>query len=245
MDGRPRFEWEALRHKMILDNDQTVVQVCASCPLNIMQGAEGCKSTLYGLDIFLAAVARLAPDSPWANLELDSTALNAAVTRELLGDLQELEVLFGSTTWKVAQLFEDGEPALHYFDDGSSRPKIFPWNGEAPPHLINANEGYQLFLCAHGLVVKSNFDDPIPHVFVKLTREPGGVTGTTAQGETIGFNMSMARYPEWDKENPRGYGELRLVDMNAAEVFRDTLDMLMVFTGVASQAETGVIINPV
>ena len=56
--------------------------------------------------------------------------------------------------------------------------------------------------------------------------------------------MTMAHYPEWDSEQPRAFGELRMVQMNAAEVFRDTLDILAVFTTIATQAETGFIISP-
>lgn len=244
MDGRPRFEWEAMRHQMILYEDQTVPLICASCPMNILQGPEGCKGTLYGLELFMRAVARLVPDSPWANLETSEEPISAADTRVLCKELDSLEQVLSKSKWRVAQLYADGAPLTEFFSDGSERPKLYPWNGEAPPSLINSNEGYQLFLCAHGIIVKSNYEDPVPHVFTRLTRDGSGVYGTSDKGETVGFQSVMAHYPEWDKENPRGFGELRSVELNAAEVFRDTLDMLQVFTGVAGSAETGIGLTP-
>ncbi len=242
MNGSPRFVWETMRHNMILYEDQQLPMTCAMCDLNIMQAPEGCKATLYGLDIFLRAVARLAPDSPWNAIEFSPEPLSMAATEELANDLEELDKLFSRTDWKVAQIYREGDAVMDYFEDGSSRPRIFPWNGEAPPHLINSNEGYQLFMCNHGLVVKSNFEDPVPYVFTKLVRDAAGVTGYTAQGERVSFPSTMARYPEWDKEFPRAFGELRVMDMNAGDVFRDTIDMLIVFTGIALSSKTGIIL---
>lgn len=244
MDGRPRFEWEAMRHRMILYGDPTIAGVCASCQLNLMQEAEGCRGTLENFEVFLRAVARLAPESPWATLPLEPDPLSAEATRHLYRDLANLETVFASNPWKVAQMFRHGAPLLDEFPDGSSHPRLHPWNGESPPHLISSNEGYQLFLCPHGMIVKANFEDPVPHVFVKMWRDSLGVYGQTAQGETIGFQMAMARHPEWDPEAPRAEGELLLTELPAAQVFRDTLDMLAVFSGVAGEAETGILIHP-
>ena len=243
-DGRPRFAWDELRIYKMLHGDPTLDGICADCPLNIFQTPEGCKGTIFGMDIFLRVVARLAPDSRWANLQFGDRPISMLQTRVLAKELDDIEKRFESADWTVAQLFREGAPVLDYFDDGSYRPRLAPWNGLAPPHLINSNEGYQIFLCAHGIIVKSNFDEPSPYVFTQLTRDGSGVFGTTATGERVPFSMSMAHYPEWDSEQPRAFGELRLVQMNAAEVFRDTLDLLAVFTGVAAQLETGFQISP-
>lgn len=242
-DGRPCFLWEELRHKQILRNDPTVLQICSTCSLNIFQGSEGCKGPIYGLDSFLRAVARLAPESPWVNMEFTGECLEASVTAELAANLDELEEIFDSQQWKVAQMYQDDEPIIDYFEDGSSRPRFVPWNGEAPPSLVYGNDGYQVYLCAHGIIVKSNFEDAQPHVFKSLHRTDNGAYGVTAQGETINFQTTMARYPEWDKEDPRSYGDLRFEDLTAAEVFRDSLDTLMVFTGMAVSAKTGIFIR--
>lgn len=244
MDGRPRFEWEAMRHRMILHGDPAIAMVCAPCPLNLMQAPEGCKGTIDDLDIFLRAVARLAPESPWTTLPMDPEPLSAEVTRQLYHDLAHLETVFSSSPWKVAQWFRHGAPVLEEFADGATRPRFYSWNGESPPHLVSRNEGYQIFLCPHGLIVKALHEDPVPHVFAKLWRESSGVFGQTPQGETIGFQMNMARYPEWDHDQPRAEGELRVTELAASEVFRDALDMLAVFTGVAGEAETGIVLYP-
>ena len=243
-DGRPHFEWEEMRHKKILFGDESLDAVCAECTLNIFQTAEGCKSHLYGLDIFLRAVARLAPDSLWAGITLETkNYFDAQRTIELAEDLSHLDQIFTNSTWKVAQLWAYDEPVMEYFEDGSSRPRFYPWNGEAPPSLINANEGYQIYLCAHGILVKSNYEDVGAYTYTKLLRDESGVSGLTKDGETINFRSLMARRPEWDKDEPNAYGELRFVEMSAAEVFRDTLDMLMVFSDVARQSKTGFYLN--
>ena len=244
MDGRPRFEWEAMRHRMILYGDPAIAQVCAPCPLNLMQGPEGCRGTIEGFDVFLRAVARLVPESPWSDLPLDQEPLSAERTRALYRDLANLERVFSSSPWKVAQLFRHGVPVVEEFPDGSTRPRLYTWNGESPPHLISSNEGYQLFLCPRGLIVKAHYEDPVPHVFLKLWRDGAGVFGQTPQGETVGFQMTMARYPEWDPDEPRAAGEIVVTELPAAEVFRDSLDMLSVFAGVAGEAETGILLYP-
>lgn len=244
-DGRPRFAWDELRIYKMLRGDPRLDSICAECPFNIFQTPEGCKGTIFGMEIFLRVVSRLAPDSRWAQLTLDDDKpIPMLMTRVLAREFDDIERRFASSQWTVAQLFREDVPVMDYFDDGSYRPRLAPWNGLARPHLINSNEGYQIFLCAHGLIVKSNYDDPSPYVFTKLTRDSSGVFGTTAQGERVPFPMTMAHYPEWDSEQPRAFGELRMVQMNAAEVFRDTLDILAVFTTIATQAETGFIISP-
>ena len=81
------------------------------------------------------------------------------------------------------------------------------------------------------------------YTYTKLLRDESGVSGLTKDGETINFRSLMARRPEWDKDEPNAYGELRFVEMSAAEVFRDTLDMLMVFSDVARQSKTGFYLN--
>lgn len=243
-DGRRRFEWEVMRHDKMLLGSPAIDNTCAECPINIMQTAEGCRSTVYGMDVFLKAVAHLAPDSLWAGITLEpENTFDIRRTFELAADLENLDQVFASKTWLAAQLWAYDEPVMEYFDDGSSRPRFYPWNGEAPPALISGNDGYQLFLCTNGIIVKSAFDEAGGRLCTKLVRDESGVHGITKEGETVKFKPLMARYPEWDKEDPHAYGELRMVEMNAADVFRDTLDMLMVFTDLARNSKTGFFMN--
>ena len=64
----------------------------------------------------------------------------------------------------------------------------------------------------------------------------------TANGETVGFTMSMARYPTWGFESLPGC-ELSLEALPANQVFQDVLDVLEVFCGVAQEYETGILIT--
>lgn len=245
-DGRPRFEWETMRHKKMLYGDMAVDATCADCSINIMQCGEGCKSLIYGLEVFLKAVACLVPDSLCASINLEAeNSFDAARTVELADDLAKIEQVFNSSNWKVAQLYAYDEPVMEYFGDGSSRPRFYPWNAEILPCMISGNEGYQIYLCTDGIIVKSNFDEGGSHIYEKLVRDDSGVRGVTKEGENVPFQALMDRYPEWDKEDPRSDGELRFVELNAGEVFRDTLDMLMVFTTVARNSKTGFTLNVV
>lgn len=244
MDGRPRFAWEVLRSRWILGQDPAIVEICASCPLNIFQGAEGCRGTVEGLDLFFKAVGRIAPDSPWNDFPLDGRPVDSGTNRRLHAALAELEERFEGTPWTVAQVYRDGRPLVELLSDGTSRPRFYPWNGEAPPEIITSNTGYQVFLCPHGLIVKATYEDPVPHTFRKLWRDESGVFGQSAGGETVGFQMSLAHYPEWDPEEPTAPGELVMSELPASQVFRDPLDVLSVFTGVAQEADTGIWIRP-
>ncbi|MBQ7501167.1 hypothetical protein IJT93_00430 [bacterium] len=245
-DGRRRFEWETMRHNKLLRGDNTVDNICAECAINILQTAEGCKSAVFGLELFLKAAARLSPDSVWAGLTLEQeNNFSVQKTMELAEDIIKLEKIFSENTWKVAQLWAYDEPVMEYFEDGSSRPRYFTWNGELQPFPIYSNEGYQIYLCSNGILVRSNFEDTSSHIYSKLVRDETGVFGMSKEGEKVVFKPVMARCPEWDKEDPRGYGELRFVDMNAADVFRDALDMLIVFTDVAHKAKTSFSLNVV
>ena len=168
---------------------------------------------------------------------------NAIRTLELAYDLNKVELNFENNNWKVAQLYAYGEPVMEYFDDGFSHPRFYPWNGETPPFLISGNEGYQIYLCQHGIIVKSNFDEGSANVYDKLVRDENGVSGITKDETVVKFTPLMGRYPEWDANDPHAYGELRFLDMKASEVFRDTLNMLTVFTEIARNSKTGFSLN--
>ena len=245
-DGRRRFEWEVMRCDKMLKGDTKVDEICADCAINILQQAEGCRSGLFGLELLLKAVARLAPDSAWANITLNlENYFGPDRTFELAEDIANIERVFYESNWKVAQLWAYDEPVMEYFDDGSAVPRFYPWNGENPPEVIASNEGYQIYMCAHGILVRSNFEESSPYVYNKLVRDESGVYGITKDGEKVPFKPVMGRYPEWDKDDPYSYGELRFVDMVAGEVFKDALYMLIVFTDIARNAKTGLSINVV
>lgn len=245
LDGRPRFEWESMRHRFILQGDPTILHVCTPCPLNVFTGPEGCKGRVDGLETFVRAVGRICPDSSWVSLPLDGSLVDLALARQLHAEVPALEEAFATYAWPAARVFRDGQPLEEELPDGSSRPVYFAWNGEGPPSLVASNDGYQIYMSAHGLIVKATYEDPVPATFRKLWREERAVYGLTTDGQTIGFQMSLARLPEWDPQLPQGSrGELVMGEMPAATVFRDPLDIMEIYVGLALDADTGFWIKP-
>ena len=110
-DGRPRFAWDELRIYKMLRGDPRLDSICAECPFNIFQTPEGCKGTIFGMEIFLRVVSRLAPDSRWAQLTLDDDKpIPMLMTRVLAREFDDIERRFASSQWTVAQLFREDVP---------------------------------------------------------------------------------------------------------------------------------------
>ncbi|MEW6280324.1 MAG: hypothetical protein AB1758_16970 [Candidatus Eremiobacterota bacterium] len=243
-DGKPRFDWDRMRQNWIFVQNPEILTYCEPCPLNVFQGVEGCKGEIDHLEPFLRAVAELAPDSPLNDLSLDGSPVPADLTRAMRADLPKVEQALKGRRWPVAQVFREGLALREYFPDGTNRQLFYAWNGEGPPALIAVNEGYQIYLSQHGLIVKATYEDPVPTAFRRLVRNGRTVSGEALNGESIGFQMSMARYPAWDPQDPNVDGSLELTTFPADEVFREVLDLLDVFSTLASHAETGLVVTP-
>jgi hypothetical protein len=244
-DGKPRFEWDRLRQNWIFVQDPTILTFCEPCPLNVFNEVEGCKGQVEYLEPFLRAVAEVAPDSPLNELPLDGTPITQEENRAVRQDLENVEKALQGRLWPVAQVRRPEGPLKEYFPDGGERLLYYPWTGEGPPSLITVNEGYQIFLSQHGLIVKATYEDPVPTTFRKLMREGRRVSGESVSGDVIGFQMSLARLPAWDPQDPNTDGTLEMTAYPANEVFREQLDLLDVFTGLAVQAETGILVTTV
>lgn len=243
-DGKPRFEWDRLRQNWIFVKDPAILAFCEPCPLNVFQEVEGCRGEVDYLEPLLRAVAEVAPDSPLNDLPLDGTPLTVEENRVLRLDLENVERALKGRRWPVAQVLRPDGPLREYFPDGGDRLLFYPWSGEGPPNLITMNEGYQIFLSQHGLIVKATYEDPVPTTFRKLTRQGRSVSGESVTGDVIGFQMSLARLPVWDPQDATADGSLEMTTYPADEVFREQLDLLDVFTGLALQAETGILVSP-
>lgn len=244
-DGKPRFEWDRLRQNWIFVQNEAILEYCEPCPMNIFQDVEGCKGNVEYLEPFLRAVAEVAPDSPLNELPLDGTPVTVEENRAIRADLEAVEKALRARMWPVAQVQRPDGPLREYFPDGGNRLLFFPWTGEGPPSLISVNEGYQIFLSQHGLIVKATYEDPVPTTFRKLIRQGRGVSGESTSGDVIGFQMSLARLPSWDPQDKDAEGSLEMTAYPADEVFREQLDLIEVFTGLAVQAETGILVSPV
>lgn len=264
LDGRPQFMWERLRHMLLLQGNEEVLNYCDNCPLNIFGGLEGCSGKLQNLDVFFRALGELAPESPWSQLRVDGQVIHPSETGQLLVELPSLRLRLSESTWPVCVPRFKGQPIFENQDeqepideetDQDSGPSLerqaalagglfqfYAWNGEGPPALVYHNEGYCLYLSRHGLTLKPTGEDPIPHVFTRLWKEGRNMFGLSKTGDTVGFQLSLARLPSWGFQEVSG-AELTFEAMPSDQVFREVLDTLEVFANVAHDFETGMILK--
>lgn len=248
LDGRPQFEWEYLRQRWILQQDPEVLDYCAECPINIMDEMEGCKCQVENMDIFFRALNELAPESYWTRVPRNGvpTAIHEVAT--LLADLQEVRKGYADLTWPCAVPKFQGEPYRLEEEDeeGNLVPvgpfQFYAWNGEGPPGLLYLNEGYTVYLSRHGLMVKPTGQEPVPYLFQRIWREDLGVFGEDGNGEQIGFDVLMGRYPTWGFGQESGT-ELVFETRPADQVFAEIFDLLEVFCSVAHESETGILLK--
>lgn len=247
-DGRPQFEWEYLRQQWILQQDPQILDYCSECPINIMGEMEGCKCQVENLDIFFRALNELAPDSLWTRVPRNGVPTAIHEVAPLLADLLGMRDRFATLTWPSAVPKFEGTPYRDEVEDEdgyfqpTGPPQFYAWNGEGPPGLLYLNEGYTVYLSRHGLMVKPTGQEPVPYVFRRLWREDLGVFGEDGQGEQIGFDVLMGRYPTWGFSSDSGT-ELVFEPLPASEVFAEIFDLLEVFCSVALECETGILIK--
>lgn len=243
-DGRPLFEWERLKQAYAFHNVPRVLEYCDNCFLSIFGGLEGCVGQVGHLDEFFAAIAELAPDSPWNDVNQDGTPVFPDVVRALTEDLERLRIRLHQTEWPIAQPRFQGVAIREQLAEGPGRRQFYAWNGDGPPSIITHNDGYQLFFSKHGLLVKATHDDPMPHTFLKIWREASGMHGLNSMGQTIRFPIQRGQMPSWGDETPVVGSELVSEAIPTDEVFADVFDILDVFCGVANQFDTGLTLRP-
>ena len=240
LDGRPQFEWERLRTMYMLEGNPKIWSYCENCPLNIFGEVEGCRGTVENLDIFFRALNELTPENPWSRVSTEGKPIPPGEMEEMRIYLQTLREALSKQTWPVAIPRLSGKPYYEDPEAGGGRYQYYAWNGEGPPSVLHYNEGYTVYMSRHGLLVKPSGEDPVPHAFSRLYRDGRGVYGLSRQGETVGFQMAFARYPQWGFELAPG-AELSLENMAADQVFVDILDILEVFCAVACEYEIGLL----
>lgn len=242
-DGRPLFQWEAMRQAYAFRGDETVlVDYCEPCPLSVFGGLEGCKGPVVNFDTLFKALNELVPDSPWNEVPIDGTPIYPEQLRELADALPWTREKLRDKTWPIAQPRLLGEP---YGDGGygtEARAQFFGWDGFGPPALIDFNDGYQVYLSRHGLLVKATHGSPIPHTFSKLWREERGFFGLSSSSETVGFQVTRGHYPSWQLPNEVGV-ELVTESISAEAAFIEEIELLEVFVELANQFDTGLLIR--
>lgn len=241
-DGRPLFQWEHLRQGLAFRGDDSILEYCEPCPLSVFGGLEGCRGQVVNFDILFKALNELVPDSPWNEVPIDGTPIYPEQLRELSQALPWTRAQLKDKTWPIAQPRYLGDP---YGDGGYGseiRPQFFGWDGNGPPALVDFNDGYQVYLSRHGLLVKATHGSPIPHTFSKLWREERGFFGLSSSGETVGFQVTRGHYPSWQLPNDVGV-ELVTESVSAEVAFTEEFELLDVFVDLANQFDTGLLIR--
>ena len=241
-DGRPLFQWEAMRQALAFRGKEDILDYCEPCPLSIFGSLEGCKGPVNNFDVLFRAFNELVPESPWNEAPVDGTPIYPEQLRELTEALNWTKEQFKEKTWPVAQPRFEG---VTYGDgdyDNMSRPQFFGWDGNNPPALLDYNDGYQVYFSRHGLLLKSTHGASIPHTFSKLWREESGFYGLSSSGEKVGFPVTRGNYPSWGLPNGPG-AELVTESLSAEQAFAEELELLDVFVDLANQLDTGLLIR--
>jgi hypothetical protein len=241
-DGRPLFQWEAMRQALAFRGQDTILDYCEPCPLSVFGGLEGCKGPVNNFDVLFRAFNELVPESPWNEAPTDGTPIYPEQLRELAQALIWTKEQFAQKSWPVAKpryhgvTFGDGDY------DAEARAQFYGWDGNGPPALLDFNDGYQVYLSRHGLLVKATHGSPIPHTFSKLWREDRGFFGLSSNGETVSFRVTRGNYPAWGLPNDPGV-ELVTESLSADQAFIEELELLDVFVELANQLDTGLLIR--
>ena len=236
--GRPRFEWEKIRQKNLMEGDQTIVRVCGSCNLNILGGPEGCRIQVENLGIFVGAACAMIPQTSLVRYTFQDDIISAEDTRFLHQEFLALAQALASETWPIAQIFDDGEPRPS--KAGSIRPhETFEWGGNDEHTFIFSNAGYTVAIGRTGIVVRESLGEPMPDSFSRLWKEGASVFGETVGGRIVPFLPIKECLPAWDDSRRFVPSELRYMELPLLEVFGDIVDSFIGFSQVAISHNTG------
>ena len=241
-DGRPLFKWEHMRQSLAFRGSEEILDVCEPCPLSIFGGLEGCRGQVVNFDVLFRALNELVPDSPWNEVPVNGMPIYPEQLRELSEALVWTREKLSKESWPVAQPRFEG---VNYGDgeyNREARSQFFGWDGNGPPALLDFNDGYQVYLSRHGLLVKATHGSPIPHTFSKLWREEKGFFGLSSSGETVAFQVARGNYPTWGLPNDLGV-ELVTESLPADRALIEELELLDVFVELANQFDTGLLIQ--
>jgi hypothetical protein len=241
-DGRPVFMWEAMRQELAFHGNTTILGFCEPCPLSVFGGLEGCRGPIANLDILFRALNELVPDSPWNEVPVDGSPIYPDQLRDLALSLRWTKQQLHKHNWPIAQPRMFGVTYGEGDFDPEARPQFYGWDGQGPPSLLDFNDGYQVFLSRHGLLVKATHGTPIPHTFSKMWREERGFFGLSSNGETVGFPVTRGSYPSWGLPNEVG-AELVMESVPADDAFVEEFEILEVFVELANQLDTGLLIQ--
>lgn len=241
--GRPRFEWEKLRQKHLMEGDQTIVGVCASCGLNVLADAEGCKVRIEGLTTFLSILNTIDPHHQLGGFSFADDVLSHNETRHLHDELERISQVLLEVKWPVAQIFVNGEPRP---DPTGMRAALFyEFEGGSGVTTIFSNKGFTVGLGRDGLEVEETGGVNLPERFSRLWKEGANVYGETVGGRMMPFLPVGTELPAWDDTPMFSRSEIRVIELSLLDIYADVIDSLSVFSSVALSNNVGLRITAV
>lgn len=235
--GRPRFEWEKMRQKFLMEGNSAIVDVCASCGLNILAEMEGCRIRLDGLTTFVGIVAGLEPNTRLIHYSFSDDVLSRDETRTLHDEMERLSQSLSEVIWPVAQMYENGEPLPD--PDGTHATLFYEFEGGDQMTVIHTNRGFNVGLSRDGLMVVDRNGQTMPERFSRMWKENASVYGETIGGRQMPFLPVDNELPAWDDSHAFAHSEIRVLELPLLEVFADVVESLTVFSSVAVTNNTG------
>jgi len=238
--GKPRFEWEKIYQKWIINQDPVIIEYCQNCPMNLFQPPLGCEGRLPGFKALLRILEREYPDSLLLKMDKRDNLLDQATTANLLEELKSINEILDKINWPVARVFFLGQPVYLSGLFRSSIPAMYPWDGSDEISYQLSNEGYMIGMTAEGIILRETTGELLPNIFRKIWREKEMVLGETSAGEILLIPPFNNVLPEWDQVDPNRESQLIATDARASEAFGTTIDILSAFCQNAVHGNTGV-----
>jgi hypothetical protein len=238
--GKARFEWDRLRQEFILGKDFSIERICNPCPLNLLLDIEGCKGELFDFEVFTRMLPNIKPDSILLQKNLLNCSFNTVETIQLVEEIESLQEKSWFMTWPVAQVYMDNEPLVLEESIKYKNFVYYEWTGEDDHVFFASNKGYHVGMVRDGIILKKNYGETLPDVFVSLARKGMRTLGKNKEGSMIPIPMHQASHPEWLPENPGYETELRFTSLPIPGVFQDIFNMIIIFGKSAIKEFTGI-----
>jgi hypothetical protein len=238
--GKSRYEWEKIRQSYILTQNQAIINICAPCPLNLLQQAEGCRYKIQGLTTILAIINQIKPDSLFLNYDYYNTRLDRDDTLALADELKNLKINLNNQPWSAAEVKELANPFLPVTDENKPL-AIYPWDG-IPEGNWFAQKDYSLLgIAAEGLLLKDTRDDDPPLVLSRIFKEGESLYGENLEGKFIPLSHSAYSFPVFEDYSQEI--EIKHAKISLAQAFEELLNTLETFLETAVKSRIGIEIN--
>jgi hypothetical protein len=238
--GRARFEWDRLRQEYIMGKDYTIEYICTPCPLNILLDIEGCRGDLFDFDIFIRMLPNIKPDSILLRKNTLNCTFDIDETRQLIEEMEILQENSWNLTWPVAQIYVNAEPVILEESTKYNNYVYYEWTGEDDHVFFTTNKGYHVGITRDGIILKKNYGETLPDVFISLVKKGMRTVGKNKEKSLIPIPMHQAAAPEWWPDNPGLETELKFTSLPIPGVFQDIFNMIIIFGRTALSESTGI-----